>query len=105
MIASDEFQSEIDTVKKSYSSVFDIEAFAEGNTIVYQYTYVNQLSDSQVENAKETISEDTLRNAAKTVIQSMSSYFDEPDLAVSYRYYNKDGSLIKQCDFARSEFE
>lgn len=98
-VASDTFQSEIESAKSMFKDTFEIEAFAEGNTLVYQYTYVNQLSDAQVEQVQTGMDRDNLKSGAKAVLKPMKQYFDAPDLGVSYRYYNHDGSKIAQIDF------
>ena len=102
LVNSEDFKSNLKKAQKNIKKKTKLEAEVDGSTLVYKYTYVKQLSDSEIKAAKKRIDNDKLKLTVEKLIKNMvDKGYD--DITVSFRYYNKDGELIKQADFDKSD--
>ncbi len=104
LVNSEDFKSNLKKAQKNIKKKTKLEAEVDGSTLVYKYTYVKQLSDSEIKAAKKRIDNDKLKLTVEKLIKNMvDKGYD--DITVSFRYYNKDGELIKQADFDKSDLD
>ncbi len=106
-ILTDDIRSLVKQIQKSGEGVLDFDIKAEDDhTVVYEYTYVDQLSDSKVQSAKKTIDE-TLKASESTYISSVE-YFEQETgvdgIILIMRYINADGTNVYECSFDKSGY-
>lgn len=100
-VASDELQEQLGTLTRSMeSSGMEVDIVAEGDKMVYVYTFVTQidLTDAAVEALSNAISaqEDTF----KEICTSIQTVVDVEKPVVAVRYINADGSKIFEQEFS-----
>lgn len=101
IISTDSFKSQVKTTKDMLKDKLKVEADIEGSTLVYKYTYVNHYSKSKLKSLKKSIKKSNLRSTAKNMVNSMvKAGYD--DFKISFRYYSKEGELVKKIDFDKS---
>ena len=101
IISTDSFKSQVKTTQDMLKDKLKVEADIEGSTLVYKYTYVNHYSKSKLKSLKKSIKKSNLRSTAKNMVNSMvKAGYD--DFKVSFRYYSKEGELVKKIDFDKS---
>lgn len=93
-------KKEIDATKESFDGVLDIEVYAEGNDMYYDYSYLTQYDDSALETLKKSL-ESGLESQASTfesVVTTMEAAVDgEVTLTVIYR--NADKTVITERSY------
>lgn len=98
IISTDSFKSQVKTTQDMLKDKLKVEADIEGSTLVYKYTYVNHYSKSKLKSLKKSIKKSNLRSTAKNMVNSMvKAGYD--DFKISFRYYSKEGELVKKIDF------
>jgi hypothetical protein len=101
IVESYSFKSQVKTTQDMLKDKLKVEADIEGSTLVYKYTYVNHYSKSKLKSLKKSIKKSNLRPTAKNMVNSMvKAGYD--DFKVSFRYYSKEGKLVKKIDFDKS---
>ena len=104
LINADSFKSNLKSAQKKLKGKTKIEAEVDGSTLIYKYTYTNHLSDSELKAAKKKIDGEKLKTSVEKLIKTLvEKGYD--DVVVSFRYYSKEGKLIKQADFDKNAFE
>ncbi len=101
IIKSDAFKSQVKKAKEKAKGLLKVKAEVDGSTLVYKYTYTNSYSDAKLKSLKKNINSKKIKSTAKNIVQSMvkNGY---NDFKVSFRYYTKEGKLIKKFDFDKS---
>ena len=90
----------LDELKKSGEGVMEIDAYVEDGTLVYDYTYIDQIDESKLASVKETLdqaieaSADTFTNLKK---QMQDQVKEEIGIKIIYR--NADDSVITEKEF------
>ena len=86
---SDSFCKTIDD-----SDMFSMTMHSEGDYVVWELTFENQLSDSELEIYKKTIEENDLTENLSNIRSAVKNDVESTDFHMIVRYFNKDGSLI-----------
>lgn len=104
-IQSDIIQSEVKSTNESSDDAV-MEIKADGDTLIYEYTLNETVTDEEeLAFYKETF-ESTLSQSESTFVAIADSLYDVADVkepAVSVRYLNSDGSVIYETEFAASK--
>lgn len=94
---SAEGKAEIEKVQEMFEGTLDVEVYAEGNEMYYDYAYTTTYDDATVEVLKETLAEslDTQASTFTSVVDSMEEVVDgEVTLTVIYR--NGDDTILAE---------
>ena len=80
----------------SGSSNIDVDCYAEGDTLVYCFTYKNTYDDAKISEMKENLTRDLDSDAAPygDTAKMLSSYVNVTNPAVKVIYRNGDGTII-----------
>lgn len=94
----------IDAVKESSSGTMDIDVKADGNTMVYDYTYRTKIEDSDLPGVKQTIdsSLDSTESTFVGLADTLQNQIEE-DIKVKIVYRNADGEVITERTFEPSK--
>ena len=94
----------LDSVKESFADTLDFEFYAEDDTLVYEYTYIDQIADGAVDTVKESLDEnlESLSSTYKITIRDLVSRVDVEDPKLCIKYVNADGTLITEKTFDKS---
>ena len=101
------FQSEIETEAESVSDTMMLFCYVDNNKLLYEYQYLNQLADDEINSAKNTF-DTNLEDSAdsiKTLMQELVDYVNEVNPIVVYKYLNADGTVIAEKEFDKSILE
>lgn len=80
---------------KQFSDTMTFSYHAEGNQLHYDYKYVKQYDEENVQRIKETIEADLENNSAYTsIVDEMKQYIDIDNPQFVITYFNADGSVI-----------
>lgn len=99
-LQSEEGKESIESVKESFEDTYDIEIYAKGNDMYYDYTYLTQFDDDTVEILKDTLVSGLEAQAStfETVIETMEEEVEgEVTLTVIYR--NADDTVLAEKTF------
>ncbi len=104
-IESDSFQEQIDSVKSQFESVFYMDIRAEDSSIVYEYTYKNQIPDSELDATKDYIESSipTTASTFESMANAMKRELKISNPSVVLNYINADGTLITSAEFYATE--
>ena len=94
-IESDEFQSQLDTMKSSYESVMDIDVKADGQSVIYVFTYKTDLPEESLDTVKSTLEEafDSMSSTYEGIANDLKNEgLDNPSVVIEINA--KDGSNI-----------
>lgn len=90
----EKMDAEVEAAKEMYANVYsDMEYGFEGNRIIYIYYMSAQVEDENIEVFRETVS-GNLDAVAETVLEGLVEETGVSDVAVSYIYYNADGTEL-----------
>lgn len=100
-----EVQKSIDSQKKDSGSAVKMDVIAQGDTLVYQYTYAEHIDDNTVASVKQALEASLEDNAAAftQVISELQKYVDLANPKVKIVYCNDDGSVITEKVFDTTE--
>lgn len=104
-IQSDIIQSEIESANESTDEL-NMEVLADGDTLIYQYTYSETITDEEELDFYRETFETTLAESESTFVAVADSLYDVVDVkepSVKVRYLNADGSLIYETEFKASK--
>ncbi len=90
-LATEEGQAEIDKVKEMFEGTLEVDVYANGNEMVYDYKYVTTYDDATAEILKESLTDslDTQASTFESVVTTMEEVVDgEVTLKVIYRNGN-----------------
>jgi len=100
-INTPDVRNSIDRAKEENSDVFTFEYHVEGDTLVYDYTYVKQVDSSALESVKaaQEKSLDSNSDHYSQVVEVLRKNVkaDAPKLTINY--HNNDGSVIASRTF------
>lgn len=104
-VNSDLIQAEVKTANESSSDI-KMEIFAEGDALVYEYTYNETVADEDELELYQQAFETELAKSEAEFVDIADSLYDvttvkEPSVIV--RYLNADGSLIYEQEFEASK--
>lgn len=104
-VNSDLIQAEVKTANESSSDI-KMEIFAEGDALVYEYTYNETVADEDELELYQQAFETELAKSEAGFVDIADSLYDvttvkEPSVIV--RYLNADGSLIYEQEFEASK--
>ena len=91
----------IEDIKKNAQDTMDIDIKAEGNTIVYEYTYKTVVDDDSLETVRASLEQvlDSNESSFESIAQSMQAEIaDSIKLKVVYR--DQNGTLIAERTFS-----
>lgn len=95
-IDSDSFQSQLDTMKSSYDSVMDIDVKADGQSVIYVFTYKTDLPEESLDTVKSTLEEafDSMSSTYEGIANDLKEKegLDNPSVVIEINA--KDGSNI-----------
>lgn len=102
MLNTDTFKKQLKQAKSLFGNILKMKAYAEGSTLVYKYTYRKHMTDSQIKTLKKSLTGSSIKKSAKNIVKTMvNAGYD--DIKVSYRYFTKEGKLIKKFDYDKSD--
>lgn len=103
-LKTDSFKAQLKKAKEKAKGSLNVKAEVDGSTLIYKYTYLKRYSDSQLKSIKSKLDSKKLKATAEKMIKTMvKNGYD--DFVVSFRYYSKEGNLIKKADFDKSILE
>lgn len=99
-ISSDAVQEYIDSINESQSDTV-MEIKADGDKLIYEYTFSETIEEDGLDVAKETLesSIEQSKSVFTGLVDSMSDVIDVENPAVVVRYLNTDGSVIYEIEF------
>lgn len=94
----------IDEVKKASSDVLDIDVKADGNVLVYDYTYRTQVDESLLPSVKATLDKslEATESTFVTLADTLQSQIEE-DIEIKVVYRNADSEIITEKTFEPSK--
>lgn len=94
----------IDEVKKASSDVLDIDVKADGNVLVYDYTYRTQVDESLLPSVKSTLDKslEATESTFVTLADTLQSQIEE-DIEIKVVYRNADSEIITEKTFEPSK--
>lgn len=94
----------IDEVKKASSDVLDIDVKADGNVLVYDYTYRTQVDESMLPSVKATLDKslEATESTFVTLADTLQSQIEE-DIEIKVVYRNADSEIITEKTFEPSK--
>lgn len=94
----------IDEVKKASSDVLDIDVKADGNVLVYDYTYRTQVDESLLPSVKSTLDKslEATESTFVTLADTLQSQIEE-DIKIKVVYRNADSEIITEKTFEPSK--
>ncbi len=99
-LASDEIQSQLDTIRDSMSNdEVTVDIAAEGNKLIYICTYTEQIEAEGLAEQFESALDETA-SAFGSMAQSLGAQIGVDSPTVEVRYLNADGSEIYTREFA-----
>ena len=93
------FQSQLNSLKKSSSSLMDIDIRAEGNALVYEYKYTSNQTSAVADALKSQLAGQNITNVFNNVVKELENKTTVSDPYVIVRYLNSDGSLLAEKTF------
>lgn len=104
VLETEEFTSQLSSLRSSFSSVYsDINAYADGSTLVYDYQYVKTIEGDALEEQKaaldENLSKDSQTSTYTNIANKLQDNLGIDDACVRLIYRNGDGTIIYQKDF------
>lgn len=101
---SDDFQNGIKQASDTVKDQIDLKVSLEGYTLVYTYTYLEQMEVNKeaVSAVEEAL--DSQKGTLELIYEETNKAVkDAKDMKIKYEYLNKDGSVIfeKTYDFAK----
>lgn len=104
-VNSDIIQSEVESTNENSDDI-KMEITAEGDALVYQYTYSETITDEEeLAFCQETFESELSANES-TFVDIADSLYDVADVkdpSVIVRYLNADGSVIYETEFPASK--
>jgi len=101
-VASDAIRSYVDsTNESSESSGIKMEILADGDKLIYEYTYTDPIDEENVDAAKEMLDSamEQEKSTFEGVVDALSESVDVQNPSVTVRYLNADGSVITEAVF------
>ncbi len=94
----------IEEVKKASSDVLDIDVKADGNVLVYDYTYRTQVDESLLPSVKSTLDKslEATESTFVTLADTLQSQIEE-DIEIKVVYRNADSEIITEKTFEPSK--
>lgn len=104
-VNTDEFQSQIDTLKQTYSGQgMSIEVKAEDNVLIYEYTYESvakaDVTDDQIAELESALEQQA--STFELLADQLKEETGVKDPVVRVVYVGSDGEVIAQKDFSSS---
>lgn len=104
-VNSDIIQSEVESTNENSDDI-KMEITAEGDALVYQYTYSETITDEEELAFYQETFESELSANESTFVDIADSLYDVADVkdpSVIVRYLNADGSVIYETEFPASK--
>ncbi len=101
-VNSDAIQNSLATSKKQFEDVMDVEILAEGNSLIYQYKYLEQIPEDSLDTIAETLSEsfEASESTFEYVADLIETTVGIDDATVVIRFLNADGKVFYEDDVA-----
>ena len=95
-INTPDVKKSIDSAKDASSDVMTFDYHAEGNQLIYDYTYNDQISDSDLDGIRTNLENSLESNADKytEVVKVLKKNVKINDPQIVLNYHNADGSVI-----------
>lgn len=90
-------QEEIETVKEMFDGTLDVEVYADGNEMYYDYAYLTTYDDETVETLKESLEEslETQASTFESLVGTMEEVVDG-DITLTIIYRNGDSTILAE---------
>lgn len=100
-IASPDGQKIIESTRESAGDDMFFDLKAEGNKLIYEYTYTEQCDEDMVEYMKEYFDSamSSYESMYKNVVKLITELVNDDNASVAIRYLNADGSLIWEKEY------
>ena len=100
-IESDSVKEQIDEQLSAFESLLDVDVRAEGTKVIYDFTYKNQISDSEFDTIKENIdsSQSLLATTYESFANKIKNELGINDVSIVINYNNADGTKITSMEF------
>lgn len=101
-VASESFQSELESLQGQFASQMDINAKSEGTTLVFEFKYKTQIDGDASKEALETgldSLKSTFEDMANTIKEDLK--IEEPKVKLIVQ--NADGSEITSLEYAATK--
>lgn len=95
-IESDSFQKQLDSMKSSYDSMMDIDVKAEGQNVVYTFTYKTDIPEDSIDTVKSSLENafDSLSSTYEDIANQLKEDAGIDDPSVVIEINSKDGTNI-----------
>lgn len=82
---------------------FDVDIYAKGNTLYYDYTFKQQLEQDQIDKLKEPLEQsfDSLEGSMSTMISSVKDNLGIPGSHMHVVYRNNDGEILGEREYTK----
>lgn len=104
-IESDTVQKQLDSMTSSFESMLDIDVKAEGEKLVFDFTYKTQLDDSTLDLMKSQL--ETSFNSLSSTFESLANQIKKEvgieNATVVIKINNADGKNIISLDYKATE--
>lgn len=104
-IESDTVQKQLDSMTSSFESMLDIDVKAEGEKLVFDFTYKTQLDDSTLDHMKSQL--ETSFNSLSSTFESLANQIKKEvgieNATVVININNADGKNIINLDYKATE--
>ena len=87
----------IEDIKKNSQDTMEIDVKAEGNTVVYDYTYKTAVGEDSLEKVKESFEQvlDGSESSFNTIAQQMQAEIEE-SIQLKVAYHDSNGTLLAE---------
>lgn len=89
-----------DERKKENNDDIALEIKAEGNTLVYEYTYLKVHDKDYIKKESFDTATEDMRESMTALAKSLSDYIQADDVIVTARHISADGELLYEAEFS-----
>lgn len=104
-VAGSDFQTELESIQSQFESQMEINAKAEGTTLVFEFKYNTQLDDAVVEASKDALN--TAFDSMKSTFEEMANVIKDDlkieDPKVKIIVQNADGAEITSFEYSATK--
>lgn len=101
-LESDLIADQLDTVKKQFGSLMDIDVYAADDaTLVYGFTYKDEIPESQLDVMKETFEQafTSMSSTYEQIAATVGKALDIDNMCVRVEFFTNDGTMLFSKDF------
>lgn len=92
----------IQAILAQYTDTYsDIKMYAVGNTMMYEFTFIQNIEEDQVDSFNSYMLESLSATAESScnALKTEAGVDADTEVTITYIYYNADGSVVGQYDF------